>query len=177
MPVTNLDRLEAMLAAVCPADLAVLSPAERRRLDDAAYRVHLLAEQAAGGKPFPAVRPAEPLVLTIQDESMAPRFLPGEEVVIDPKVPPRDNPDDPDFVLVRLTTGQVVFRQYVPKGAGNYDLVGLHKDCRTRSVTPSEPAELLGTMVEHRWKRRRGARKGAEPEGVLDRLKRGERSP
>jgi hypothetical protein len=60
MPVTNVDRLEAILAAVCPADLAVFSPAERRRVADAAYSVHVLAEQAAGGTPFPAVRRAKP---------------------------------------------------------------------------------------------------------------------
>jgi hypothetical protein len=61
MPVTNLDRLEALLAAVGPHELAVLSPAERRRLADAAYRVHVAAEDAAGGVPFPAViRRAEP---------------------------------------------------------------------------------------------------------------------
>ena len=56
MPVTNIDRLEAMLAAVCPSDLSALSPAERRRLADAAYRVHVVAEQAAGGRPYPAAR-------------------------------------------------------------------------------------------------------------------------
>jgi hypothetical protein len=60
MPVTNIDRLEAMLAAVGPRELAVLSRAECRRLADAAYAVHLLAEQAAGGMPFSAVRRAEP---------------------------------------------------------------------------------------------------------------------
>jgi hypothetical protein len=41
---TNLDRLEALLAAVGPHELAVLSPAERRRLADGCRRVAVLAE-------------------------------------------------------------------------------------------------------------------------------------
>jgi hypothetical protein len=47
MPVTNVDRLEAMLAAVGPSDLAVLSPVERRRLADGCRRVMVLAEPEA----------------------------------------------------------------------------------------------------------------------------------
>lgn len=43
MPVTNVDHLEAMLAAVGHADVAVLSPAERRRLADGCMRVAMLA--------------------------------------------------------------------------------------------------------------------------------------
>jgi hypothetical protein len=43
MPVTNIDRLEAMLATVGPADVEVLSPAERRRLANGCRRVALLA--------------------------------------------------------------------------------------------------------------------------------------
>jgi hypothetical protein len=43
MPVTNVDRLEAMLATVGQDDMAVLSPAERRRLADGCRRVALLA--------------------------------------------------------------------------------------------------------------------------------------
>jgi hypothetical protein len=48
MPVTNVDRLEALLAAVCRSDLEVLSPAERRRLADGCRRVAHLAEPEAG---------------------------------------------------------------------------------------------------------------------------------
>jgi hypothetical protein len=44
MPITNIDRLEALLAAVGRADVAVLSPAERRRLADGCKRVAALAE-------------------------------------------------------------------------------------------------------------------------------------
>lgn len=99
--------------------------------------------------------PTHAFALVIQDDSMAPRFRPGEEIVIDPKVMPVHDAEDPDFVLVRLKSGQIVFRQYVLRAPGAYDLVGLHKDCRTCSITPGEPAELLGTMVEHRRKRRR----------------------
>jgi hypothetical protein len=41
--ITNIDRLEALLAAVGPADVAALSPAERRRLANGCRRVALLA--------------------------------------------------------------------------------------------------------------------------------------
>jgi hypothetical protein len=44
MPITNIDRLEALLAAVGQADVAVLSPAERRRLSNGCRRVMILAE-------------------------------------------------------------------------------------------------------------------------------------
>jgi hypothetical protein len=48
MPVTNIDRLEAMLATVGQADMAVLSPAERRRLANGCRRVVRLAEPQEG---------------------------------------------------------------------------------------------------------------------------------
>jgi len=44
MPVTNVDRLEALLATVGQADVAVLSPAERRRLADWCRRIAAMAE-------------------------------------------------------------------------------------------------------------------------------------
>jgi hypothetical protein len=51
MPVTNVDRLEAMLATVGQADVAALSPAERRRLADGCRRVALLATPEATDEP------------------------------------------------------------------------------------------------------------------------------
>ena len=44
---TNVDRLEAMLATVGQADMAVLSPAERRRLANGCRRVAALADPPA----------------------------------------------------------------------------------------------------------------------------------
>lgn len=93
--------------------------------------------------------------IIIADMSMAERFIPGEEVVIDPKVTPRDNHADPDFVLARIDkTGQFVFREYRQRGQEAFDLVGYHKDCKTVSSTPDDPVTVLGVMIEHRRKRR-----------------------
>lgn len=118
----------------------------------------IVARQALRKAPEIEVDDAVPdhaYALTIQDTSMSDRFMPGDEIIIDPKVEPVHDAADPDFVLVRLTTGQVIFRQYVLRAPGAFDLVGLNPRCKTESVTPNEPAELLGTMIEHRRKRRR----------------------
>ena len=94
--------------------------------------------------------------IVIKDTSMATRFMPGEEVIIDPTVLPLDNPDDPDFVLARVNdVQQFVFRLYRKRGPDAFDLVAFHKDCKTISSTPNDPVVLLGTMIEHRRKRRR----------------------
>ena len=55
-----LRKIEALLVAVSPRDLAGLPPAELRRFADTAYSLHVLAERAAGGKPFPPVVRAAP---------------------------------------------------------------------------------------------------------------------
>jgi SOS-response transcriptional repressor LexA len=93
--------------------------------------------------------------IVITDVSMSDRFMPGEEVIIDPKLKPRDNPADPDFVLARVDkTSQFVFREYRQRGPEAFDLVGYHRDCKTISSTPADSVTVLGVMVEHRRKRR-----------------------
>lgn len=94
--------------------------------------------------------------IVIQDMSMAPLFWPGDEVIIDRKVLPEDNRADPDFVLARVNkSASFIFREYRARGPEAFDLVGYHRDCRTISSTSDDPVVLIGTMIEHRRKRRR----------------------
>lgn len=89
---------------------------------------------------------------TLVDDSMMPEFAPGEEIIVDPAIVP-DGMDD--FALVRLATGETLFRRYRPRTMGAYDLVPENPDWETVSVTSKSTAKILGTMVEHRKRRRR----------------------
>jgi len=98
--------------------------------------------------------PKKAWAVTIEDDSMAKEFWPGEEIVIDPGVRPEG---EHDFVLVRLANGEHLFRRYRSRGqnTGAYDLVAENAAWKTVSVTPDDTAVvILGTMVEHRRKRR-----------------------
>lgn len=92
--------------------------------------------------------------LEIEGVSMTPDFLPGDRVIIDPEVAP--NPGD--FVAARNTREEATFKKYRPRGIdaqGNmiFELVPLNPDYPTmRSDT--EHLQVIGTMVEHRKKRR-----------------------
>jgi len=76
-----------------------------------------------------------PLELIIEDESMAPEFMAGDEIVIDPAVKPED---ERDFVLVRMSNGEHLFRRYRPRGKSAFDLIAENAAWKTVSiVTPS----------------------------------------
>lgn len=92
------------------------------------------------------------VALEIGDDSMLPEFVEGEEVVIDPNLRPES---DDDCVLVRLPDGSVVFRRYRARSQGAFDLVAESPDFQTISIRPDDGHEFLGTMVEHRKRRRR----------------------
>ena len=91
------------------------------------------------------------IAFTIQDDSMSPEFQVGEEIIIDPDVKPVD---EDDYIVVRLKSGEHLFRRYRPRG-GAYDLVAENPHWDTVSVNTRTPATILGTMVEHRKRRRR----------------------
>lgn len=95
--------------------------------------------------------PKSAIAFILQDDSMSPTFNPGDEIVIDPQL----KPDADDCVLVRLKDGSHIFRKYRSRGNGAYDLVAENPDWDTVSVTSRAPAEILGTMVERRHKRRK----------------------
>ena len=86
---------------------------------------------------------------TVEDDSMSPQFTYKDEIIIDTDL----KPDNDEQVLVRLGSGQMLFRQYRPRSETSYDLVAVNPYWPTHSVTPRTPAEILGTLVEHRRKR------------------------
>ncbi len=93
--------------------------------------------------------------LAIKDDSMSPVFRPGDEIVIDPDAEPNGTEAEPDYVLVRIVkTGEEIFRRYVHRRGGSYDLVAENEDWDTVSISARNPGEMLGVMVEHRKKRR-----------------------
>lgn len=92
------------------------------------------------------------IALRIKDESMCPDFRINDEILIDPDL----EPEEDDCVLVRITkTGQEVFRHYVPRRGGAYDLLAENPEWPTVTINATNPAEMLGVLIEHRRKRRR----------------------
>jgi transcriptional regulator with XRE-family HTH domain len=95
------------------------------------------------------------LMLTIQDDSMRPVFAPGDDIIIDPELKPAETDTEPEYVLVRITkTGEEIFRRYVARRGGAYDLVAESEDWDTVSISARNPGEMLGVLAEHRKKRR-----------------------
>jgi transcriptional regulator with XRE-family HTH domain len=94
--------------------------------------------------------------LVVQDDSMSPVFWPGDEIIIDPDLLPKEvDGHDPDYVLVRVVkTGEEIFRRYVARRGVAYDLVAENADWDTVSISARNPGEMLGVLVEHRKKRR-----------------------
>lgn len=102
--------------------------------------------------------------LNIVGESMCDRkspspedFFEGDKVLIDTKVKP--NPGD--FVVVRFPDNPTAtFRKYRPHNRNDngqmFDLVPLNPDWPTIYVNEDNPAEIIGTMIEHRRYRQRG---------------------
>ncbi|WP_325345401.1 LexA family protein [Xylophilus sp.] len=96
--------------------------------------------------------------LVIDGESMMDEFRPGDVVIIDPAVKPRPG----DFVVAKLDDDEsATFKKYRSRGVDQatgvdlFDLVPLNPDWPTISVTPGNPGQVIGTMMEHRRRRRR----------------------
>ena len=90
--------------------------------------------------------------LRIEDTSMEPQFRKRDEIILDPNL----KPEEGDHVLVRLhQTGEHVFRLYVPRRGGAYDLIAENPDYPTVTINARFPAEIMGVLVEHRKKRHR----------------------
>lgn len=91
----------------------------------------------------------------ISGDSMLPKFLPGDRVIIDPNVSPQPG----DFVVARSSTNEVVFLKYRPRGLGSsgsmvFELIPLNEDYPSMSSDTIE-IRILGVMTEHRTYRRR----------------------
>lgn len=88
--------------------------------------------------------------LEIEGDSMAPRFNPGDVVVIDTTL----RPEPGDYVCSLLQSGAITFRRYRQRQHG-YVLVPENPDWD--ELTEDAIAKIVGVMVEHRTYRKRRA--------------------
>ncbi len=94
--------------------------------------------------------------IKIYDQSMLPEFNIGDIVVIDPNIKPQ--PGEIVLALVKDNNG-VSLRKYQPlsknaDGFDIFDLVPLNGDWPTITVDSHDSAKIMGTLVEHRCRRR-----------------------
>jgi len=95
--------------------------------------------------------------LEITGESMLEEFHPGDIVIIDPAVKPLPG----DFVVARIESdGSATFKKYRSRGRDAegheiFELVPLNADYPTVVVNAANPGSIIGTMMEHRRRRRR----------------------
>ena len=89
----------------------------------------------------------EARALRIEDISMEPQFRKRDIIILDPNIEPAEG----SYVLVRLAqTGEHLFRLYVPRARGAYDLLAENPDYPTVTINAKFPAEIKGVLVEHR---------------------------
>ena len=95
--------------------------------------------------------------LIVEGNSMLEEFRPDDRIIIDPDVAP--NPGD--FVIAKLDAETTAtFKKYRPRGSDKdgqeiFELVPLNPDFPTIVVNADNPGRVIGTMVEHRRRRRR----------------------
>jgi phage repressor protein C with HTH and peptisase S24 domain len=102
--------------------------------------------------------PMDAVAAAVADESMFPEYRVGDCVIFSPSVAPRMH----DTVVALVDNDKVMLRSYVPRGTNRagqevFDLVSTntdHEHFETISGPSSRPVKLLGTVVEHRKKRR-----------------------
>lgn len=82
----------------------------------------------------------------VNDESMSPKLLPGDRVVIDPKVSPVPG----DYVAAQ-SAGKLLLRRFRSKEDGLFELVPLNEDW---PVIGNKNAKILGVMTELRCYRK-----------------------
>lgn len=93
--------------------------------------------------------------IVIRGNSMEPEFTEGDLVLIDP-----DEPIHPgDFVVAKNGEEEATFKKYRPRGYGEdgkeiFELAPLNDDYATMR-SDRHPIQIIGTMVEHRRRRRR----------------------
>lgn len=93
--------------------------------------------------------------IVIRGNSMEPEFTEGDLVLIDP-----DEPLHPgDFVVAKNGEEEATFKKYRPRGVSEggkeiFELAPLNEDYATLR-SDRQPIQIIGTMVEHRRRRRR----------------------
>lgn len=94
--------------------------------------------------------------LEIKGDSMAPDFLEGDVVIIDPNEPPHAG----EFVAAINGNYEATFKKYRPLGEvdnfgrEHFELIALNPDYPKLSTLKQE-IRIIGTMVEHRIYRRK----------------------
>jgi transcriptional regulator with XRE-family HTH domain len=105
--------------------------------------------------------PMDSIAAAVADDSMSPDYQRGDCVIFSPSVAPRlTQPYDIGVALI--DDDRVMLRSYVPRGVNRagvqvFDLVSTntdHEHFETISGPSSRSIKLLGTVVEHRKKRR-----------------------
>jgi SOS-response transcriptional repressor LexA len=81
----------------------------------------------------------------VDDDSMEPTFRCGERIYLDPARSPQEN----DYVIARLESGDHLLRRYVVRRNGAFDLVAENPDFHTLTVNSTVRAEIIGVVVEH----------------------------
>lgn len=93
--------------------------------------------------------------LTIKGDSMAPDFLDGDRIIVDPGVTPVPG----DLVVAKNGHEEATFKKYRPRGIDAngkevFELVPLNPDYPT-IYSDRQPVRIIGVMMEHRRRRRR----------------------
>ncbi len=93
--------------------------------------------------------------LVVDDLSMAPLFMPGDILIFDPEVKPRPG----EFVIATLKKDKdiVIFRKYRPLSCSDpdeFELIAINEDWNNISIQNKKQGVIIGTLIEHRCKRR-----------------------
>jgi SOS-response transcriptional repressor LexA len=92
--------------------------------------------------------------LLIKDNSMLPLFVPGDVIIIDPAIQPSPG----EFVAAKIRNqDSLIFRKYrllYINGSHQFELIALNEDWGKIVITNHEEGEIIGTLIEHRSKRR-----------------------
>ncbi|NEX89160.1 helix-turn-helix domain-containing protein [Aeromonas rivipollensis] len=93
--------------------------------------------------------------IELKGHSMEPEFVEGDLVLIDPD----EHPHPGDFVVAKNGEEAATFKKYRPRGIGEdgqevFELVPLNDDFPTMR-SDRQHIQIIGTMVEHRRRRKR----------------------
>jgi SOS-response transcriptional repressor LexA len=93
--------------------------------------------------------------LTIQDESMSPALQPADLVLIDPAILPQPG----EIVAATMTNPEeILIRKFCPVdleiNPTTFRLIAYNNDWPDYEVDAHNPGQIIGTLVEHRCKRR-----------------------
>jgi SOS-response transcriptional repressor LexA len=86
----------------------------------------------------------------ILDASMAPEFLPGDSVHVNPRLVPQRG----DVVVARLANGSHLFGRYTARRGKAFDLIPEDKRRPVERINARSPGEVLGVAFMHTRKMR-----------------------